>query len=103
LLLLLFFFFFLSRVSSLRQYWVTNEIWFSVSGSKTVCECCAVGCKDFSWWSEEEEEAEAEEEDDEVCCLVKWVIHRSMWEEPFVHLQVPHHRERERESVSQWL
>jgi hypothetical protein len=64
-----------------------------------------VGCKDFSWWSEEE--AEAEEEDDEVCCLVKWAIHRSMWEEPFVHLQVPHHRERERErereSVSQWL
>jgi len=58
-----------------------------------------VGCKDFSWWSEEEEEAEAEE-DDEVCCLVKWVIHRSMWEEPFVHLQVPRHPERERESQS---
>jgi hypothetical protein len=53
-----------------------------------------VGCKDFSWWSEEEEEAEG---DEEVCCLVKWVIHRSMWEEPFVHLQVPHHPERERE------
>ncbi len=59
-----------------------------------------MGCKDFSWWSEEEEEAEAEE-DDEVCCLVKWVIHRSMWEEPFVHLQVPRHPERERERESQ--
>ncbi len=58
-----------------------------------------MGCKDFSWWSEEEKE-EAEKEDDEVCCLVKWVIHRSMWEEPFVHLQVPHHPERERESQS---